>query len=119
ASPVIVGALALAAVSAVVFARIESRASHPMIAVSLFRSRVFSGGVATTMLWAFGIFGIYFFTSLYMQGVLGLSPTEAGLAFVPMALAMAAFAAIGGAPAPRVRTPPPLGVRPGPVAGPG
>jgi EmrB/QacA subfamily drug resistance transporter len=95
-SPVIVGAFALAAVSAVVFSRIESRASHPMIAMSLFRSRVFSGGVATTMLWAFGIFGIYFFTSLYMQGVLGLSPTKAGLAFVPMALAMALFAGIGG-----------------------
>jgi MFS family permease len=88
----------------VVFGRIESRASHPMIAMSLFRSRVFSGGVATTMLWAFGIFGIYFFTSLYMQGVLGLSPTEAGLAFVPMALVMAAFAAIGGSIAARFGT---------------
>jgi len=103
-SPVIVGALALAAVSAVIFGRIESRASHPMIAMSLFRSRVFSGGVATTMLWAFGIFGIYFFTSLYMQGVLGLSPTEAGLAFVPMALVMALFAGIGGPIAARFGT---------------
>src|SRR5215469_13925621 len=40
--------------------------------------------------------GSQFFTSLYMQGVLGLSPTKAGLAFVPMALAMALFAGIGG-----------------------
>ena len=103
-SPVILGAFALAAVAAVVFGRIESRASHPMVAMSLFRSWVFSGGVATTMLWAFGIFGIYFFTSLYMQGVLGLSPTKAGLAFVPMALAMAVFAAIGGPIAARLGT---------------
>ena len=54
--------------------------------MTLFRSRVFSGGIVTMMLWAFGIFGIYFFTSLYLQDVLGFSPTKAGLAFVPMAL---------------------------------
>jgi dipeptide/tripeptide permease len=48
------------------------------------------------MLWAFGIFGIYFFTSLYLQGILGFSPVEAGLAFVPMALFVAAFAGISG-----------------------
>jgi hypothetical protein len=48
------------------------------------------------MLWAFGIFGIYFFTSLYLQGVLGFSPTKAGLAFVPMALCMAVFAGLSG-----------------------
>ena len=46
------------------------------------------------MLWAFGIFGIYFFTSLYLQGVLGFSPTKAGLAFVPMALCLALFAGL-------------------------
>jgi MFS family permease len=43
-------------------------------------------------MWGFGIFGIYFFTSLYLQNVLGFSPTEAGAAFVPMALLMAAGA---------------------------
>ena len=46
------------------------------------------------MLWAFGLFGIYFFTSLYLQGVLGFSPTKAGAAFVPMALLMAASAIV-------------------------
>ena len=50
------------------------------------------------MLWAFGVFGIYFFTSLYLQNVLGFSPTRAGLAFVPMALFMAVFAAVRPAP---------------------
>jgi MFS family permease len=46
------------------------------------------------MLWAFGLFGIYFFTSLYLQDVLGFSPTKAGAAFVPMALLMAASAVV-------------------------
>src|SRR3954447_20751183 len=59
-----------------------------MVSVSLFRERAFSGGVVAMMLWAFGLFGIYFFTSLFLQDVLGFSPTEAGLAFLPMALCM-------------------------------
>ncbi len=84
------------------FALIESRTEHPMVALSLFRSRAFSGGIGTMMLWAFGIFGIYFFTSLYLQGVLGFSPTKAGLAFVPMALCMAVFAGLSGPVAARV-----------------
>jgi hypothetical protein len=34
--------------------------------------------LAAMMLWAFGIFGIYFFTSIYLQTILGFSPTKAG-----------------------------------------
>ncbi len=95
-SSLILGGFAAAAASGAAFALIESRSSHPMVTMSLFRSRVFSGGIVTMMLWAFGIFGIYFFTSLYLQNVLGFSPTEAGLAFMPMALCLAAVAAIAG-----------------------
>ena len=55
---------------------------------------MFTGGLIALMMWGFGLFGIYFFTSLYLQGVLGFSPTEAGAAFVPMALLMAAGAVV-------------------------
>jgi len=95
-SGLILGAFALAAVGAAVFVLIEARAEHPMIPLALFRSRLFSGGTGTMMLWAFGVFGIYFFTSIYLQVVLGFSPTRAGLAFVPMALCIALFAGFGG-----------------------
>jgi len=54
------------------------------------------------MLWAFGIFGIYFFTSIYLQTMLGFSPTKAGLAFVPMAVCMAIFASLAPQLAPRL-----------------
>jgi EmrB/QacA subfamily drug resistance transporter len=101
-SALIVAAFALAAASAVAFGVIESRSEQPMVAMSLFRSRVFSGGTVTMMLWGFGIFGIYFFTSIYLQTVLGFSPTKAGLAFVPMAMAMAAFASVAGPVAARI-----------------
>lgn len=91
-SPVILGCFALAAALAAAFVLIERRSAEPMVALSLFRERVFTGGVLALMMWAFGLFGIYFFTSLYLQGVLGFSPTEAGAAFVPMALLMAGSA---------------------------
>ena len=84
-SPSILAAFVVAAAAGIAFVTIEQRAADPMVAVSLFRERVFSGGIAALMLWAFGLFGIYFFTSLYLQDVLGFSPTEAGLAFLPMA----------------------------------
>ena len=56
--------------------------------------RVFSGGLLAMGLWAFGVFGIYFYTAIYMQNVLGFTPTEAGAAFVPMALVMAVMATL-------------------------
>ena len=95
-SPVILGAFALAALAAAAFVTVESRTTHAMVQITLFRSRLFSGGTVTMMLWAFGIFGIYFFTSIYLQNILGFSPTKAGLAFVPMALCLAAAASVAG-----------------------
>jgi EmrB/QacA subfamily drug resistance transporter len=90
----IIAGFAVAAVAVAVFAGIETRTEHPMVALPIFRSRVFSGGTITMMIWGFGILGIYFFTSLYLQRVLGFSPTKAGLAFVPMALCVAVFSVI-------------------------
>lgn len=93
-SPIILGSFLLTAVLATSFVLVERRATAPMVAVALFRERVFTGGVLAAMMWAFGLFGIYFFTSLYLQDVLRFSPTEAGLAFVPMALLMAVGAVL-------------------------
>jgi EmrB/QacA subfamily drug resistance transporter len=93
-SPLILGSFALAAVAAVVFLAIESRTTNPMVDLTMFRSREFSGGTGTMMIWAFGILGIYFYTSLYLQQTLGFSPVKAGLAFVPMALTVAVSASL-------------------------
>ena len=93
-SALIAGAFAVAAVGAVIFVAIEARSPHPMVPLPIFRSAVFSGGLGTMMIWSFGVLGIYFFTSLYLQSILGFSPTKAGLAFVPMALCVAVFAVL-------------------------
>ncbi len=103
-SLVILGAFVLAAVALAGFLLVERRAIQPMVTLSMFRSRVFSGGTATMMLWGFGVFGIYFFTALYLQDILGFSPTKAGLAFVPMALAVVVFSGLAAPIAARIRT---------------
>jgi EmrB/QacA subfamily drug resistance transporter len=90
----ILAAFGVAAGAASAFVLVERRVAQPMVDVSLFVRREFSGGIAALMLWAFGLFGIYFFTSLYLQGVLGFSPTKAGAAFVPMAVLMAVSAVV-------------------------
>jgi EmrB/QacA subfamily drug resistance transporter len=90
----ILGAFGAAALAAVAFVLVERRVAQPMVDVGLFARREFSGGIVALMLWAFGLFGIYFFTSLYLQDVLGFSPTKAGAAFVPMAVLMAVSAVV-------------------------
>jgi EmrB/QacA subfamily drug resistance transporter len=93
-SPSIIAALAATVVAAIAFVSIERRTEDPMIDLSLFSNRTFTGATVALMLWAFGLFGIYFFTSLYLQQVLRFSPTTAGVAFVPMAVLMAFGAGI-------------------------
>ena len=93
-SVLILGSFAVSALAMLAFVAIEQRTDDPMVDVSLFTDRVFSGGIAAVVMWGFGLFGIYFFTSLYLQNVLGFSPTEAGSAFVPMAVLMAVGATV-------------------------
>src|SRR6201994_1136745 len=103
-SLLIVAAFVLAAVALAGFLLVERWSAQPMVTLSMFRSRVFSGGTVTMMLWGFGVFGIYFFTALYLQDILGFSPTKAGLAFVPMALAVVLFSGLAAPVAARIRT---------------
>jgi EmrB/QacA subfamily drug resistance transporter len=95
-SALILGSFAVSAVAMALFLTIENRTSEPMVDLSLFRERIFTGGIGAMILWGFGVMGIYFFTAMYLQNVLGFSPTEAGAAFVPMALCMAVTATIAG-----------------------
>jgi EmrB/QacA subfamily drug resistance transporter len=80
--------------SALILACFGAAAALTAIFILLESRRQFSGGIATMMIWAFGILGIYFFTSLYLQQIAGFSPVKAGIAFVPMALVLAVSAAI-------------------------
>jgi EmrB/QacA subfamily drug resistance transporter len=86
-----------------VFALIEARlASHPLVPLSMFRSRALTG--ANLVMFCFGVamFAMWFFLSLYLQQVLGYDPVVTGLTFVPQTAAIAVGATIAGRLAPRV-----------------
>ncbi|MFE5631204.1 MFS transporter [Streptomyces sp. NPDC056543] len=65
------------------FVRHGIRGRAPMLPMRLFRDRTFSGINAASLLMFLGMFGSIFLLSQYMQGVLGYSPTEAGLRMLP------------------------------------
>ncbi|MCF1593396.1 MFS transporter [Streptomyces muensis] len=65
------------------FVLYSTRAKNPMLPMRLFRSRAFAGINTASMLMFLGMFGSIFLLSQYMQGVLGYSPTEAGLRMLP------------------------------------
>ena len=54
----------------------------------LFRSRNVTGANLVMALLVVGFFGMFFLGALYMQGILGYSPLEVGLAFLPSCLVM-------------------------------
>lgn len=85
-SPAVVAAVLVCAGGGAAFAVAERRAREPMAELGLFRVRCFAGGVAAQVLWGLGVNGVFFYTAIFLQGVLGFTPTESGLAFVPLAL---------------------------------
>lgn len=64
----------------------ESRVQHPIMPLRLFASRERTGAYAARVLFLGAMVGFWFFTTQFMQGVLGFSPFEAGLAFLPATL---------------------------------
>jgi EmrB/QacA subfamily drug resistance transporter len=65
------------------FAVNESRATQPIMPLRLFASRERSAAYLARLLYLGGMLGFWFFTTQYMQGVLGFSALQAGLAFLP------------------------------------
>ncbi|HYM64825.1 MAG TPA: DHA2 family efflux MFS transporter permease subunit [Gaiellaceae bacterium] len=80
------GLLAGAAVLLAIFLGIESRVSSPLMPLGLFRFRNLSTANAVGVLMAGAMFGWFFFSALYLQQVLGYSPLQVGLAFLPSTL---------------------------------
>jgi EmrB/QacA subfamily drug resistance transporter len=66
----------------------QARISNPLMPLRLFRSRNVTGANLVMALLVVGFFGMFFLGALYMQGILGYSPLEVGLAFLPSCLVM-------------------------------
>ena len=74
-----------------VFLAIESRVESPLMPLRLFRLRNLATANVVGILWAASMFAWFFLSALYMQLVLGYTPLEVGLAFLPANLIMGAF----------------------------
>ena len=102
ASAEILSLFAVAAVLLVAFVLLESRQRLPMLDLSLFKIGSFVGANIVAMLVSLGMFGVFFFVSLYIQNILGYSPTKAGAAFLPMTILIILFAPIAGKQSDRI-----------------
>jgi EmrB/QacA subfamily drug resistance transporter len=82
------GLLAIAAILFVVFLVIEQRVKSPLVPLRLFKLRNLAVADVVGVLWAAAMFTWFFLTALYLQLVLGYSPLQIGLAFLPGNLIM-------------------------------
>jgi predicted MFS family arabinose efflux permease len=76
-----VGGISLLLLAA--FIVIERRSIEPLVRLSIFRVRTVRAANVAMFFVAAGLFAMFFFNTLYLQRVLGYSPLEAGLAFLP------------------------------------
>ena len=95
-SPEILSLFAAAAVLLVAFVVVEHRQRLPMLDLDLFKIGSFTGANIVAMLVSLGMFGVFFFVSLYVQNILGYSPTQAGALFLPMTILIIIVAPIAG-----------------------
>ncbi|PYC69082.1 MFS transporter [Streptomyces tateyamensis] len=96
-SPLILSLFAAAALLLAVFVLVERRlGAAAMLDLSLFRNRTFNGISAATLLAnAAGMASIFLEVS-YVQNVLGATPWQAGLRFLPLTLVLFVAAAVTG-----------------------
>jgi hypothetical protein len=86
--PAIAGSLSAGIVITVVFILIEARKDNPMLPLTLFRSRNFSGANFLTLFLYTALSGALFFLPLNLIQVQGYAPTAAGAALLPLILIM-------------------------------
>jgi EmrB/QacA subfamily drug resistance transporter len=81
--------LALAVVLLAAFIVIERRSPEPLVRLDIFNVRTLRAANVVMLVVASGLFAMFFFNTLYIQRVLGFSPLEAGLAFLPFTVGIA------------------------------
>jgi MFS family permease len=86
----------------IAFVLLETHQRLPMLDLSLFRNGTFAGANLAVLLVALAMFGVFFFVSLYMQGILGYSAVQAGAAFLPLTVLIILVAPIAGKTSDRI-----------------
>lgn len=79
------------------FLAIEARFSRwPLVPLGIFSTRSLSASNVVVFFLGSAVFAMWYFVSRYLQQVLGYSPVEAGLAFLPMTFAIAVASTVAG-----------------------
>ena len=95
----------------VVFVVNEQRSRDPLLPLSIFRTRGLAAADVTQLIAIAGFLAVFFFLTLYMQNVLGYSPIQTGLAYLPVTAGVGIAAGVAAQVLAR------LGTRPVIVAG--
>jgi EmrB/QacA subfamily drug resistance transporter len=95
-SPRVIGLFAVAVLSLGAFVAIERRARTPIVDFEALRSKGFLGANLVAFTISFAMLATFFFLALYMQNVMGLSPLEAGVRFLPATLVIVVMGPIAG-----------------------
>ncbi len=95
-SPAIIGLIAASIVLLVAFVRVEGYVKAPIVQFAFLRNRDFSGALVVAFIISFAMLGMFFFMALYIQNILGYSPLEAGIRFLPTTLVIMAVAPLAG-----------------------
>lgn len=72
----------------------ELKVRHPLMRLGIFTRRNVTGGVLTQLLMPAAMFGMFFYMSIYLQQILGYSPTHTGVANLPFTLVIIVVAAV-------------------------
>jgi EmrB/QacA subfamily drug resistance transporter len=105
-----IGLIALSAALIAAFVAIELRSAAPLVPFRIFRIRTLTGANVVGLLVGGSLFSMFFFITLYMQQVLGHSPIETGLAYLPLSVAIIASAGAASALVTRIGYKPVLAI---------
>ncbi|OYD66531.1 MFS transporter [Rhodococcus sp. OK302] len=92
----------LAVALLIAFIAVQRRSDHPMMPLRILADRNRSGSYASMLIIGAAMFAMFYFLSLFMQQVLGFSPIQTGLAYLPFSLGMGLATGLGSALAGRV-----------------
>ena len=102
ADPSVVGTLLLGVFGLAAFLVTETRSTHPMLPLALFRSRTFSAVNVVTFVVYAALAGVFFFIVINLQVVSGFSPLAAGLSLLPITILMLLLSSRAGALSTRI-----------------
>ena len=112
AAPAVVISLAGGLIALAGFCAVERMVSSPLLPLSIFRSKEFSGTNAVTLVVYGGLGGALFLLPIDLQQVLHYSPIAAGLALLPVTVIMLVLSSRSGALAARIGPRPQMTVGP-------